>query len=237
MINIVIKKEELFEFCWQIQYLNVIIGIAYRKDNRETVMFLFSKLKDYKIPEDVDEVLLWKSFCNGEREAFSKLFRIHYGSLLDYGIRLVSDEETAKDGIQKLFLKLWNNRNSIGIPDSVKAYLIVSYRRILLRRKEQKLNRYRRNKEYLDSFFDVTFSKEELIVQNEIIAQKKDELVKGINQLSSRQKETLFLKYYHGLTNKEIAEVLDINRQSVKNNLYRAFKNIKGIVKSVPSIE
>ena len=200
-------------------------------------MFLFSKLTDYKIPGDVDEVLLWESFCNGDRGALSKLFRIHYGSLLDYGKRLVSNEEAAKDGIQKLFLKLWNKRNSIGVPDSVRAYLIVSYRRILLRRKEQKLNRYRRNQEYLDGIFDVSFSKEELIVQDEVVAQKKDELVKGINQLSGRQKETLFLKYYHGLTNKEIAEVLEINHQSVKNNLYRAFKNLKGIVKSVPSIE
>lgn len=200
-------------------------------------MLLFSKLKDYKIPEDVNNVLLWKSFCNEDREALNKLFRIHYGSLIDYGIRLVSDKEAAKDGIQKLFLKLWNNRNSIGTPDSVKVYLIVSYRRILLRGKEQKLNRYRRNQEYLESVFDVTFSKEELIVQNEIVAQKKDELVKGINQLSSRQKETLFLKYFHGLTNKEISEVIGINNQSVKNNLYRALKNIKGIVKSVPNIE
>jgi RNA polymerase sigma-70 factor (ECF subfamily) len=222
---------------WQIQYLIVIKGIAYRKDNREVAMFLFSKLKDYKVPGDVDEALLWKSFCNEEKEALSKLFRIYYGSLLDYGKRLVSDEEAAKDGIQKLFLKLWRKRNSIGVPDSVKAYLIVSYRRILLRRKEQKLNRYRRNQEYLDGIFNVSFSKEELIVQDEIVAQKKDELVKGINQLSGRQKETLFLKYYHGLTNKEIAEVLEINHQSVKNNLYRAFKNLKGIVKSVPSLE
>ena len=200
-------------------------------------MFLFSKLKDYKVPGNIDEALLWKSFCNGEKEALSKLFRVHYGALLDYGKRLVSNEEAAKDGIQKLFLKLWNKRNSITVPESVKAYLIVSYRRILLRGKEKKLNRYRRNQKYLDGFFDVTFSKEEIIIQNEIVAQKKDELVKGINQLSGRQKETLFLKYYNGLSNKEIAKVLEINHQSVKNNLYRAFKNIKGIVKSVPSIE
>lgn len=195
------------------------------------------KREDNNTVGDKDQVLLWRSFCDGEQEALNKLFSCYYGLLYDYGIKILPDSGAVKDAIQKLFLKLWKKRSSIGVPNSVKAYLLVSYRRILLRDKEQRQNRYRRNKKYLNTIFDVTFSREDLIIQNEKVAERKDELVKGINQLNSRQKETLFLKYYYGLTNGEIAEVTGINHQSVKNNLYRALKNIKGVVKSVPSVE
>lgn len=200
-------------------------------------MFLFSKLYDYKSAGDIDEVSLWKSFCRGDEEAFNKLFRLYYTPLYDYGMKLFADNESAKDGIQKLFLKLWKKRHSLTIPDSVQAYLLVSYRRILLRDQDQKKNRYRRNKKYIQTKFEGSFTKEELIIQDERIAHQKEELTDGLNQLSNRQKETLFLKYYHGLTNKEIAQVIDINHQSVKNNLYRAIKSLKKVVKLTPQAE
>lgn len=195
---------------------------------------MYSKDKDDGLGKSREDTDLWKSLCHGEKGALAELFRLYYTPLFDYGIKIISNEDQVKDAIQELFLKLWKKHNSLVIPDSVKAYLLVSIRRILLRSIKRERNRYERNRKYIDNVFAVSFSKEDPMIRYEIAEEKKEQLVQAINQLNSRQKETLFLRYYHGLTNQEIADVMNINHQSVKNNLYRALKNLKGIVESVP---
>jgi len=179
------------------------------------------------------EIYLWRSLCQGEKKALDELFRLYYTPLFDYGIKIISDEDQVKDAIQELFLKMWKRHDCLATPDSVQAYLLVSMRRILLRSLKRERNRYERNRKYIDNTFAVSFSKEDLMIRYEIAEEKKEQLVQAINQLNSRQKEALFLRYYHGLTNPEIADVMKINHQSVKNNLYRALKNVRGIVESV----
>ena len=48
-----------------------------------------------------------------------------------------------------------------------------------------------------------------------------------LNKLPKRQKEAIYLKYYSGLKATEIAEIMDINYQSVVNILHKAIKNLK----------
>ncbi|WP_185958393.1 RNA polymerase sigma factor [Fodinibius sediminis] len=182
-----------------------------------------------------EEVCLWEAMRGGEREALETLFRRYYSPLYDYGINLVANANNVKDAIQELFLKLWRDRASLSTPRSIKAYLLVSIRRILMDGKKRKRKRYQRNRKYIEDAFSRVFTKEDLIVRREIEEGKRERLVQAINQLSNRQKETLFLRYYHGLTNREIAKIMNINYQSVKNNLYRALKNVRGIMESIPN--
>ncbi|SHE45821.1 RNA polymerase sigma-70 factor, ECF subfamily [Fodinibius roseus] len=182
-----------------------------------------------------DGLRLWESLCGGEKKALDDLFRLYYTPLYDYGIKIISNENIVKDAIQELFLKLWKTHSSLNTtPRSVRAYLLVSLRRILFRSLNRKQKCDERNRKYLDNAFRNNFTQEDLMIRSETDEKKKKILLKAINRLNKRQKETLFLRYYHGLTNEEIADVLCINRQSVKNNLYRALKNLRGIITSVP---
>jgi RNA polymerase sigma factor (sigma-70 family) len=143
-----------------------------------------------------------------------------------------------KDAIQDLFLTLWKLNNSVNQPNSVKGYLFISLRRSLFQELQKIQNRYERNKQYLDDAFSVDFTIEEVIFKDEIDQQRKVKLVAAINELGGKQKETLFLRYYHGLTNAETAEVMGINEQSVKNNLSRAVNNLRNVLgnMSLPAI-
>lgn len=186
--------------------------------------------------KDGDEDHLWEALRNGSREALDQLFRRFYSPLFDYGVKIISEEEIVKDCIQELFLKLWKRRAALSQAQSVQAYLLFSLRRILMRQISQRTKRYRRNRTYLDDFFSASFSMEEVVINAEVEEEQKRELVKALNHLNSRQKETLFLRYYHGFTNAEIADIMDINRQSVRNNLSRAIKSLRSIIPSVPSV-
>lgn len=197
-------------------------------------MFFYNKVGD---GGSKDEDHLWAALCRGDREAFDQLFRLFYSPLFDYGIKITSDAEIVKDGIQELFLRLWKRHTSLSQAQSVKTYLLFSLRRILLRQIKQRKKSLERNQEYLDETFSETFSMEELIIRTELEEEQKRKLVKAINHLNSRPKETLFLRYYYGLDNEEIAEVLGINKQSVRNNLFRAIRCLRTIVQAAPLCE
>jgi RNA polymerase sigma factor (sigma-70 family) len=172
---------------------------------------------------------LWSELRSGKRDALDGLFRLYYSSLFDYGIRIIHDEEVVKDGIQELFLRLWKRHKHIGSAGSVEAYLIYSLRRILLRSAERRTRKSEYNRLYLDEMFTDSFSIEDVIIENETNIGLKQALLKALNQLNGRQKETLFLRYYHGFTNNEIAEVMEINPQSVRNHLTRAIQHLRAI--------
>lgn len=192
-------------------------------------MYLNSKSRDN---EKRQAACLWEAMCTGQRDAHDGLFRLYCNPLFDYGIRIINDEELVKDGIQELFLKLWNRRESLNQAISVETYLLISLRRILLRQIISRNKRFECNRTYTKEIFSESFSVEDIIMREELEKEQKEELLKAVNHLNSRQKETLFLRYYHGLTNAEIAAVMNINLQSVRNHLTRAISSLRTIVRA-----
>jgi RNA polymerase sigma factor (sigma-70 family) len=58
----------------------------------------------------------------------------------------------------------------------------------------------------------------------------KEELKKALNQLSNRQKEVIYLHFYNGMSYSEIEDILAINRQSVRNHMYRGMETLRSVL-------
>jgi len=56
---------------------------------------------------------------------------------------------------------------------------------------------------------------------------KKMELVYTINELPTKQREVIYLKYFQGFDTGEIAYMLNQNNQSVRNNMHRAISKLR----------
>lgn len=188
---------------------------------------MFLKSEKHTDEAELPDQQIWGRLLHGDAEALELIFRRYYGQLFDYGMKLVKDRPAVKDALQDLFLTLWNKRAQLSEVQSVHSYLLLSLRRRLLRLKKKSQNRMERNRDYSDDIFDVSINKEDLIILNEIRQERKDQLYRAVEELSARQREVLFLRYYHGLTSPEIAEVLDISSQSVRNNLSRTLGTLK----------
>jgi RNA polymerase sigma factor (sigma-70 family) len=78
-----------------------------------------------------------------------------------------------------------------------------------------------------EDVLDIQFTAEELITNKETDNFRTKNISKLLNKLPKRQKEAIYLKYYSGLKATEIAEIMNINYQSVVNILYKALKNLK----------
>ena len=171
----------------------------------------------------------WDKFAGGDYTYFSKLFKGYYKGLYGYGLKICKQPELVEDCIQNLFVSIWERRDDLSHITSPNVYLYVSLRRSIL----QKITKQKHLEslgEGSTSPIDIQFGIEEIIIKNESRREQARELQKAINQLSNQQKEVLYLHYYNGMSYGEIKEILSINRQSVRNHIYRAMGTLRTVL-------
>lgn len=156
-----------------------------------------------------------------DKEAFSMLYNRYWEDLLNYCYRISQDREICMDILQDVFVWFWNNRTSLNIT-SVKAYLFTAV-------KYQIANHIRRAK-----IRETYISKEKLYLvlnhQEETLFEAK-ELLQHIKHFSAlmppRRKEIFELSRFEYLTNKEIAEKLNISEKTVEMHITLALNDLK----------
>lgn len=178
---------------------------------------------------DEHSAQLWNAFRVGEAQALATLFDAYYGALYQYGLKLTGDEELVKDCIQNLFQKLWRRREGLRATPVVKAYLFKALRRHL--GDETKLLRQHRYllPTYSDSF-EVTYSHEEFLIAQQGDAEQSARLLAAVNQLSKRQREALYLKFFDGFSYERIAEVMMLKTQSVRNLIFKSLQTLRKVM-------
>lgn len=173
---------------------------------------------------------LWAAFKSGEEEAFSRLFFDHYSRLYHYGLKLAPDEELVKDVIQDFYLSLFENRQSLADEiGNLASYLLVSFRRRLLREiNRRRTEQNRREEEHSPEGHLFVIGIEDIVIKEENREQNKQIVIRLLNELPPLQREILYLKYYLDLSLPEIADTLSVSYQVVANHLYRALKKLRG---------
>jgi RNA polymerase sigma factor (sigma-70 family) len=170
---------------------------------------------------------LWHAFKKGNRHAFAELVECNYPFLLNYGLRLDKDRDFVKDCIHDLFIELWNSKERLEEVRCAKAYLLKSLRRKLLR-ESQKIRWFREAKEVADDYaFEVQFTIESYLIQNEIQHEDLKKLQFNLDKLTKRQREAMYLRFYQEMEYDEIAGVMSINNHSAVNLIHEALKLLR----------
>jgi RNA polymerase sigma factor (sigma-70 family) len=174
----------------------------------------------------VEENDLWAAFKAGDRLAFDTILHQYYSVLLKYGIRILGSMQTelVEDTLQDFFVDLYTARERLGDAISLKAYLLSSFKRRLFKEKE-KSNRFIKENDFEGNYdFKVQFSIENTIVEGESEIEMRKKLQFLMTQLSARQKEAVYLRFFEKMEYPEIAEAMNINHHSVVNLVYGGVK-------------
>lgn len=178
--------------------------------------------------QDID---CWQAFIQGNRDALGQLFRRHYSDLFRYGNKICTDTVILEDCIQELFIELWQSKNpppSI----SVKAYLLKAIKYKLLKALQKRAGTRLQATIPEDIFFEI--SHETFIIDRQEHAEKTTRIVNALEQLSARQKEIIYLKFYQNLSYEEVSDIMNINYQVARNLLSQAIKALKKIIHKLP---
>jgi len=177
-----------------------------------------------------DDSVTWQRFKNGDKKAFSLIYTTHTPNLYEYGIRILQDEELTRDAIHDLFVKLWQNRKSIGTTNNIRYYLITALRNTIFTLKGIE-NRMPMTSLNEAESFHLDFTLESAYIRKEDLNLLSIQLLDALNQISPRQKEILYLRYFEELDYNQIAEVMNISVKGAYKLSARALEALRQLMK------
>ena len=178
------------------------------------------------------EQTLWKDMISGNKKSFEDLYKQYFQALINYGFRITKNENLIEDAVQELFISIWNNRTNLSEVNEVKFYLFRSLKNRILRQLEKDIFDKSEDVDvYLD--FLISISEEQKKIDSEQLNTNLDTLQRAIAHLPIRQQEVINLKYFHDFTLDEIAKLMDVNKQSVSNLLFRSYAILRKHLKNL----
>jgi RNA polymerase sigma factor (sigma-70 family) len=167
---------------------------------------------------------LWKQFLPGDHLALDAIVKRHYNLLYQYGCKFTRDAALVKDCIQDMFLYLWYKRHAIQETASVERYLMKGLRRRL----ERALTKTGATEGigFLECK-DTAATPDDHLIQQEQKTALAGRIRKCILQLSKRQQEIIYLRFYLNASAADIADIMQLNRQSVYNLLNDALNKLR----------
>jgi RNA polymerase sigma-70 factor (ECF subfamily) len=174
---------------------------------------------------------LWLEVLGDNPNALQLIHRELFSRLYQYSTNLLTDDLQADDAVQEIFIKAWIQRKKIGPLKNLNAYFFTLMRRYCLNVIRNKKVADRRLIRFQKTEPVITFSAEDILVEKEVANGVREKINDLLNGLPPRQKEVIYLKYFNDMNNAEIAEVLEIQYQSVVNLSHKAITYLKANLK------
>jgi len=140
----------------------------------------------------------------------NKLFR--------FAFRLLGSSEEAKDVVQEVFIRVWNGRDQIASIENMEAWCMRITRNLSL---DKLRARQRKATDSIEDNFDIqqdTHTPYEAAENNESM-QRISQLIAS---LPEKQRQVMHLRDIEGYSYNEICEILELDMNQVKVNLFRA---------------
>ncbi len=159
-------------------------------------------------------------------KAYEEMFRRFQPALVKYAASMLYSVEDAREVVQDVFIKIWQKRDSLEFGEELKSYLYRSVR-------NQTLNKIQRNRIDTVSLDEKIYVlTQETDLRDDEKNRRLKEIFKQIETLPPSCKEIFMMSRVEGLSHKEIAEILEISRKTVENQVGIALKKIrKGVFK------
>lgn len=157
--------------------------------------------------------------AGGSEGAYYTLFERHWEQLYSNAVHILHNREIAKDVVQEVFLSFWENRGSQPI-QNVGGYLSRAA-------KFKALNEIRDNKANLHDEVEKATERSEGD-HNPLDAEElQEQIVEVIQELPERCREVFVLSREEHLTNKEIANKLNLSQRTVETHISNALKHLR----------
>ena len=167
------------------------------------------------------DIKLLNRIRQNDSQAFELLFKKYYAPLCLFATNYTNDLDNARDVVQNLFVYLWENRATVHIVHSVKAYLVSAARRNSIRLIKQhratlSINMLPEDSHLADNLHD-SLELDELYTQ----------LLEAIEQLPEQCKRIFKLSRFEEMKYAEIASTLHISVKTVEAQMSKALKQLR----------
>lgn len=155
------------------------------------------------------------------QKKYEALVRAYHRDLYRYAYWLCQDQNVAQDLVQETCLRAWKSLDSLQDEKAAKSWLITILRRENARRFERKQF----------DLVDLDDYSGEAKVSDDAHHQQ-EWLQAQIMKLDIDYREPLFLQVIGGFSGEEIADILELNKNTVMTRLFRARNQLKDMLDS-----
>ncbi|MEI2270622.1 sigma-70 family RNA polymerase sigma factor [Sphingobacterium sp. ML3W] len=171
------------------------------------------------------EANLIQDLAMGSEAALLQFYQLYADRIFDVSFYLLKDTGWSEDIVQEVFVKLWTNRMSIKQDVDLWPFLYVLAKR-------ECFNKLRSIKRSHAAFELLAYHIEGQSETADRMVERKElsEEIEGyLSQLPAQQKLIFTLSRVDGVPCQQIAEELNLSKNTVKNHLARASKSLKQV--------
>jgi RNA polymerase sigma-70 factor (family 1) len=161
----------------------------------------------------------------GSSIAFQQILDRYKDRLLYYIITIVKSGSVGEDIVQETFIRLWTNRKKFDPDKSLSGYLHTIARNLSLNH----LKRAAYDQELKQQIWEnIEEIQERSTTHENVYAMESKRLVQqAVDRLSPKRKRVFQLSRDQGMTHQEISIELGVSKNTVKNQIVSALKEIR----------
>jgi RNA polymerase sigma-70 factor (family 1) len=170
-----------------------------------------------------NEDQLIADLLNSDESAFALVFNIYKAKLYSFAFRFLKNRELSEEIVQETLIILWTNRLTLDIKYPLGPFLYTIARRLTLNVLRNAATADAAREKLWTDLKQAHNDTEEAILLADLETFTEQSLAK----LPARQQLIFKLSRYEGLTHDQIAESLNISKNTVNNHLVEALKTLR----------
>ncbi len=203
-------------------FLQKAIGILQLLHKIYIIFILYSEMFMQKKKQICDFELISR-IKEGDESAFRIVFDLYSSKLYAFSYRFLKEKEPCQEVVQEVFLNLWINRAKLDTQYPIAPYLYTITRRLTLNvLRHVATSQSAMNKMWLN------VKKVSNETEQEVFLDDLSRFTEQVLSKMPKQQQLIFrMSRHQELSYDEIAEELNISRNTVKNHLVAALKTLR----------
>ena len=160
----------------------------------------------------------------GDHDAFLEVYYLLHAKLFRFFLKKVILHDTAKELTQQCFIRLWQFRHTLSYDHPLEKQVFIIARSLLINHIKKEATQ--RKVKATHSLTLVT----QVQPEGETSFERANEVNAAIETLPPVRKRVIILKAFHGFSNKEIAQQLEISVKTVEDHVTKAFRHIRQVI-------
>lgn len=160
--------------------------------------------------------LMLQNVILGDQAAFAQLYNYYRSPALRFCVSLLKDQEEAENVLHEVFIKIWERRAFINPELNFNSYLFTCLRNYTF----DYFKRVEKNTQLKELYMERMYNTDQQEIEDH--EDRMQFVNRVVNNLSEKRKKILIMNVYEGKSYHEIAGLMKISKNTVKNQLVKA---------------
>jgi RNA polymerase sigma-70 factor (ECF subfamily) len=166
----------------------------------------------------------------GDSHSFKHLFEHYYVMLCYIANGYLNSKQLSEEIVDDVFYKIWENRETLNIHTSLKAYLVKAVRHRSINYLEQNRSGYISDTPMEDGRENSFFADAHTPLSDLIGKEQEEAITLAINSLPTGCRKIFLLRHFENLKYEEIALKLNISVNTVKSQMQTALQKLRQLL-------